>query len=103
MRDWRNEVTDEMLTSAHRKLADVIGIEATLKICEAFGGDAIYIPLTDTIYTAVRRKWIREEYLEKNVAPRRLARKYGLSEREVQRIVSGIRPEQVKIEELIDG
>lgn len=103
MKDWKSEVTVQMLSPAHRKLSDVIGIEATLKICEAFGGEAIYIPLTDAIYAAVRRKWIREEYSEKNAVPRQIARKYGLSEREVQRIVSGIRPEQMKIEELIDG
>lgn len=102
MKDWKSEVTEEMLTPAHRKLADVIGMEATLKLCEVFGGEAVYIPLTDNVYAAVRRKWIRDEYLERNVAPRHIARKYGLSEREVQRIISEIRPTQIDISSFIE-
>lgn len=102
MRNWKNEVTEEMLTPAHRKLADVIGMEAMFKLCEVFGGEAVYIPLTDNVYAAVRRKWIREEYMAKNVAPRHIARKYGLSEREVQRIISEIRPTQIDISGFIE-
>lgn len=94
MRDWKNEVTQEMLPAAHRKLADVIGVEATLKLCETFGGESLYIPLTDAVYAAVRRKWIREEYVQRGANPRWIARKYGISEREVQRIVNEVQPEQ---------
>lgn len=102
MKDWKSEVTEEMLTPSHRKLADVIGIEATLRLCETFGGEAVYIPLTDNVYAAVRRKWIREEYVAKNVAPRHIARKYGLSEREVQRIIGEVRPVQIELSEFME-
>lgn len=97
MKDWKNEVTQEMLPAAHRKLSDVIGVEATLKLCEAFGGESLYIPLTDAVYAAVRRKWIREEYAQRGANTRWIARKYGLSEREVQRIVNDVRPEQISM------
>lgn len=96
-KDWKNEVTLEMLPAAHRKLADVIGIEATLKLCETFGGESLYIPLTDAVYAMVRRKWIREEYVHNNSNIRWIAKKYGLSEREVQRIVNEVRPDQLSI------
>ena len=95
--DWKNEVTLEMLPAAHRKLAEVIGVQATLQLCETFGGETMYVPLTDAVYATVRRKWIREEYMQKNASPRSIARKYGLSEREVQRIVRDVRPDQMSM------
>ena len=48
--DWKNEVTLEMLPAAHRKLAEVIGVQATLQLCETFGGETMYVPLTDAVY-----------------------------------------------------
>lgn len=94
-RNWKCEVTPEMLPAAHRKLADVIGLEATLELCEAFGGETIYIPLTEAVYSMVRRKWIREEYLKNGCNTAGIARKYGISEREVQRIICDVRPDQL--------
>ena len=47
MPDWKNEVTQEMLPAAHQKLADVIGIGAALQLCEVFGGESLYIPMTE--------------------------------------------------------
>ena len=88
MQDWRNEVTQEMLPLAHRKLADVIGVEATIRLCEMFGGESLYIPMADTVYAAVRRKWIQKEF-DLGADTKNLARKYELSKREVQRIVRG--------------
>lgn len=102
MPDWKSEVAQDMLPLAHQKLADVIGIEATLKLCEMFGGESIYIPLTDAVYAAVRRKWIRAEF-DRGASTKHLARKYELSEREVQRIVRDIRPEQISVFDLENG
>ena len=96
--DWKAEVTMDMLPAAHRKLAEV-----TLQLCETFGGETMYIPLTDAVYATVRRRWIRAEYLQKNASPRSIARKYGLSEREVQRIVSEVRPAQIGLADVLDG
>ncbi len=101
--DWKAEVTMDMLPAAHRKLAEVIGVQATLQLCETFGGETMYIPLTDAVYATVRRRWIRAEYLQKNASPRSIARKYGLSEREVQRIVSEVRPAQIGLADVLDG
>ena len=95
MKDWKSEVTLEKLPDANRKLAEVIGVEAMLKLCERYGGESLYIPMTDAIYAAVRREWIRKEYAHHNSNPKWLAKKYGLSEREVQRIVRDIRPDQL--------
>ena len=41
--------------------------------------------------------------MQKNASPRSIARKYGLSEREVQRIVSEVRPAQIGIADVLGG
>ena len=100
MADWKSEVTFDMLPIAHKRIAEVIGVEATLKLCETFGGESIYIPLTDAVYALVRKRWIREEYVRNNCNTRWIAKKYGLSEREVQRIVTEVRPDQISVFDL---
>lgn len=97
MKDWKEEVSLEMLPDANRKLAEVIGVEAMLKLCERYGGETLYIPMTDAVYAAVRRKWIKDDYVRHGSNTRWIARKYGLSEREVQRIVRDVRPDQISM------
>jgi Mor family transcriptional regulator len=79
-------ITREMLPEAHRRLADVIGLEATVKLCEAYGGAPLYIPKLDALAAAQRARRIRSEYDGMNTAA--LARRYGVSMRTVQTILS---------------
>lgn len=97
MKDWKDEVTLEMLPEPNRKLAEVIGVEAMLKLCERYGGETLYIPMTDAAYAVVRRRWIREEYARHGPKVSWLAKKYRVSEREVQRIVRDVRPDQMSM------
>lgn len=85
--DWGRRLTFDDLPDAHKKLAEIIGVEAMLKLSEACGGINLYIPMIDGVKTAARAKEIREEYNGRNIA--RLARKYGLSVRAVYLIVQG--------------
>ena len=91
--EWKAGLAFEDLPDAHKKLAEIIGIDAMMKLCEACGGMAMYIPMIEGVYTAARAKAIREEYNGKNVA--KLARKYSLTARGVYKIVSGT---EVKID-----
>lgn len=91
--DWMKGLTFEDLPDAHKKLAEIIGIDAMLKLCETCGGMAMYIPMIDGVYIAARAKAIRSEYNGENVA--KLARKYGVTGRTVYTIVSG---SEVKID-----
>lgn len=75
------------LPEQHRKIAEVIGVDATIKLCETYGGMNLYIPMMDAVRTAERDRAIREEYNGANVA--RLARKHSLSVRAVYAIVQG--------------
>lgn len=44
LRDLIRRVPYEKLPDSHRMFADVIGLEAALKLCEVIGGREIYIP-----------------------------------------------------------
>ena len=79
-------ITRDMLPEAHRRLAEVIGLEATLQLCAAYGGAPLYIPKLDAIAAARRAQSIRAEYDGMNTAI--LARRYGVSMRTVQMILS---------------
>lgn len=79
-------ITRDMLPEAHRRLAEVIGLEATLQLCEAYGGAPLYIPKLDALVAAQRARRIRSEYDGMNTAA--LARRYGVSMRTVQMILS---------------
>lgn len=84
------------LPETHRKLAEVIGIEATLELCATWGGEKPYIPSTKKLRVQARNNMIRREYCKGTPAPR-LAKKYDLTERMVQHIVKDIRPEQISL------
>ncbi len=80
------DFTREMLPEAHRRLSEVIGIEATIRLCEAYGGAPLYIPKLDALNAARRDERIRAEYDGMNTQV--LARRYGVSRRTVQAVVS---------------
>lgn len=86
MLDWMKSVTLEMLPEPHRKIADVIGIDAAVKLCAMFGGECLYVPMMETVRLEARRNLIREEFAQ-GIKPKVLARRYGLSERTVQRYI----------------
>jgi Mor family transcriptional regulator len=94
--EWIDEVTEDMLPSAHRKLCEVIGLKATLKLCAMWGGSAPYIPTLDAVLDAVRQKHIRQEFAQGRTTGE-ISRRYGTTERTVQRLVKDMRPEQISI------
>ena len=86
--NWRDFVCEEMLPDSHRKLVDVIGLEATLQLCDVFGGESVYIPRNDRTFAAVRAYIIKKEH-QAGMSAKQLARKYGLSVRMAEKIVNG--------------
>ncbi len=70
-----------------------IGLEATRRLCEAFGGDTLYIPKPDGFDRLKREAEILQAYNGNNV--RQLARRYRLAERTVYAIIDGRSPSQV--------
>lgn len=93
MQDWMRDVTMDILPEAHHKIAEVIGVEATLKLCEMYGGTVMYVPKTDNVYASVRAQMIRRDYNGYNTS--QLARKYGVSTRTVQMTVEDMPVPQI--------
>lgn len=101
-REWLNIISESELPPAHRKISEIIGIKATIALCEAYGGSAAYIPTLDAVYDAARKKLIRAEF-EKGAKVSVLAHRYETTERTVQRIVEDIRPEQISMFDAADA
>lgn len=64
-------VDDDGLTPNARGIADMIGLEATLLLCESFGGEYVRIPKTMSEFGALLTKTIGHD------ACTRLMRAYG--------------------------
>ncbi|MEF9894264.1 MAG: Mor transcription activator family protein [Clostridia bacterium] len=103
MQDWMKDVTMDALPEAHRKIAEIIGVEATLALCDTFGGMVLYVPKTDSIYASVRGKMIRAEFNGMNTT--QLAKRYRVTTRTIQTIVGGMPPPpidgQITLDELL--
>lgn len=83
---------------SYYSIAEIIGEDAARKLCEAYGGEAIYIPKVESLLAVERVAQIRQEYNGQNVT--KLAKKYKLTERRVQQIVEdlpGVLPGQTSM------
>ena len=82
------------MTGVQRELAEVIGVEATLKLCDGFGRNQLYIPANDRLCSIARAQDIYEGFYGKGLKASELAREYGVTDRTVRQIVN------TKLEEL---
>jgi Mor family transcriptional regulator len=76
----------EGLSGDLRRIADVAGIEAAIKIGVAFKGTYLYIRGVDKLMRLVRDMKIRKEY-ESGSGTKRLSRRYRLTERQIKNIL----------------
>ena len=68
----------DMLTPAYRKFSDVIGAEATLKLCKALGGMSVNVPKIDGVRLILRN---RELYDRRRAGCtyQQIAKQYGIT------------------------
>lgn len=71
-----------------RLIADVVGVENTVKISNAFRGCSLYIRNIDTIIKGRRNSEIRKAY-DKGERVIDIALKHNLSTRQIENILSG--------------
>lgn len=100
MSDWMSEITYDMLQPKQQEMADVIGIEATLKLCEYVQGHGLYIPSNDRAFKKIRNRQIRHDYIKGGWSIAALSKKYGLTDVSVRNIVRDVAPKQIGIEEI---
>lgn len=73
------------LQDLHRNIADVVGVDGLIRLCEHFGGSSIYIPQKRELLRQKIYQMICREYDGSNI--RELAVKYGVSEATVYNVV----------------
>lgn len=76
----------EDLSAKQRELADVIGVEATLKLCEALGGKSVYIPGSLWFDRQEQDRRIREDF-DSGASMQQLRNRYGVSDSQIRRAV----------------
>ena len=94
--EWAKEVRlEDLKNQTAREMAEIIGVENTMKLIIVYSSSTFYMPKMDSIYRVVRDRRINAEYNGRNV--RELAIKYDVSENWVRRIVEprGIKGEQI--------
>ncbi len=74
-----------MLPEEHQEAAELIGVDAFLKLCHHYGGSNLYIPKKDRVTRHIRDTKIKRDFNGSNY--KEIGRKYRLSESHVRKIV----------------
>jgi Mor family transcriptional regulator len=76
----------ESLPGDLRRIAEVAGVEAAMRIAREFRGTHIYVPTLDGLIKHLRDQHIRNDY-DRGKSVRTIALKFGLTERGVRKIL----------------
>lgn len=79
------ELTMDDLPDNHRPLAELIGLESFILLCDYTKGDMMYFPQVDKILIPVRNRNIRADCNGYN--KRELAQKYNLTIQQINNIL----------------
>ncbi len=77
----------EMLPGELRKIAEVAGLEAAVRIARSFRGSFLYVPGLDDMMRRARDEVIKRDY-DTGIRARELAKKHRITERQIRKIVS---------------
>lgn len=80
------KITDiDQLSGEQRELAEIVGLASYKKLVTNYGGNLLYIPKPETVLKDIIHKEISEDFDGRNY--KKLAIKYGLSEKTVRKII----------------
>ena len=80
-----NDIDMDELKERHRIYAQLIGVNNLLALSKNYGGTSIYIPKFEELLKNRKYAKVMEEFNGDNI--KKLARKYGISERTIYRLV----------------
>lgn len=84
---WAQDMRmEDIKNSTVAELAEIVGIEAAMKIVEVYSGSVIYLPKMESVLASVRDRHIREEFDGTN--GHKLAIRYNVSDSWVLRVVN---------------
>lgn len=86
MPHWVRHFQTEDLPRIYQEIADLIGVEATIKLAWTFAGTSIYFPKLERALVDMRNQVIAREYNGANLQV--LSRRWGLSARHVRHIIN---------------
>lgn len=89
------EIPYEKLPEGQKHIADIIGVENTIRLCEEYGGSRNYMPGNQPLKRYLRDLDIHEAFYGKGMSASKIARQYRIAVRTVERIV-GKRLEDLK-------
>jgi len=79
------EITIDSLPEPYKEMAGIVGVDNAIKLSKYLGGLQFYFPELEGILIERRNEIIRQEFTGFN--HRKLARKYGLTEVWIRKIV----------------
>lgn len=83
---WMKNVNIEQLPEVYQEMAEIIGVESTIRLARVFAGSSVYFPKLERALLDMRNQVIRREFDGANI--RELSRRWGLSSRHVRHIVN---------------
>lgn len=82
----KTHLTIDFLAPQHQEVAEIIGMESYIKLCDTLGGTEIYVPTMKKIFMNYISQKVRES--KDLFTPTQLARMYGISVGSVYKILS---------------
>ena len=86
------DIRMEDIALEYRDIAELLGVESFLGLVRLCGGQNIYIPKMESVIRASRDRTMMACFSGDNY--KELARKYGLTERRIRKIIDGSRYRQ---------
>lgn len=80
-----NEIRLEDISNSYKEIAEIIGIEAFIKLCRVYGGSSMYFPTARAVLKPIRDKNIKKEFNGSNL--RALSLKYDICETQIRKIL----------------
>lgn len=73
----------KQLPGVLREIAKLCGVDTALKVTKMYGGSRVYIPKLTGQHRQLRNQAIREKHNAGHMSANQLAKRYGISERQV--------------------
>lgn len=80
-----SRTTLEDIASKYRPIAEIIGVEKFVELCEYAMGDELYFPKTENVLIPARNRCIKAEWNGYNL--KELAEKYNLTTKQIGSIL----------------
>lgn len=82
---WVKEITINDLPDEFRGLAEIVGLDCTMKTIVYFEGSEKYFPKVESAFRHVRDRMIRKKWRKHNI--REIAQEFNLSHNQIREIV----------------